>query len=197
MPKFYCVACQGLDEFAVGQPVEVLAAFLNRNTPDGVHFPVVGGVDPQLVADQIIADLIAAAKSGAVVIFVGHSKGAMLAFYAADALKAAGLYSPLFISIDSTEWGSNVPGALQWAIVPSAFAGKWLVPDNIANWLHFRQPAYPGGGVASLAPGNTTTQFQNFERTESHVALPDTPTVEQIILQAVLAIVENPQGASH
>lgn len=189
MTTFYCVACQGLDEFAVGQPLEALASYLNRNTPDGVHFTVVGGVDPQLEAQDIINGLIAAAKKGDVVLFVGHSKGAMLAFYAADAMKAAGVSSPLFISIDSTDWGSNVPGTAQWTIVAGENAGKWLVPDNVANWLHFRQPAYPGGGVASLAPGNTTTELQVFERTESHIALPDTPEVESIILQAVLDIV--------
>lgn len=189
MTTFYCVACQGLAEFAVGQPVETLAAYLNAKTPDGVHFNVVGGIDPQPGAQAIIDDLIAAAKNGAVVIFIGHSKGAMLAFYAADAMKAAGVGSPLFISIDSTDWGSNVPGTAQWTIVAGENGGKWLVPDNVANWLHFRQPAYPGGGVASLAPGNTATELQVFERTESHVALPDTPEVESIILQAVLDIV--------
>jgi hypothetical protein len=190
MTEYCCLAIQGLDEFAVGEPIEVLAEFLNARTPEGIHFEVKGGVDPQLDQADIIEMMVAARKAGKVLIAVSHSKGAMLLFYAADALKAQGLTIQLAVSIDSTGWGSNAPGTTQWAIILGQNAGVWLIPDNADHWMHFRQPYEPGGGRAALAHGNDHTQFENFSRTESHIALPATPAVETQILQAILELVK-------
>ena len=82
MKTTFDVACQGLDEFAVGQPLITLADWLNDNTPTGIHFNVVGGIDPQLQQETIEQSMIVAAVTGSAPIFVGHSKGAMEAFYA-------------------------------------------------------------------------------------------------------------------
>ena len=113
----------------------------------------------------------------------------MMMFYIADALKAQGLPIALVVSIDSTDWGTNAPGTVPYAI-DQPTAGQYFVPDNVDNWIHYRQPVYPGGGVVQLAPGNTHTFFQNYERTEAHVVLPTLPDIEQHILDAVLAMVK-------
>ena len=185
IPEFYCIACNGLDEFAVGQPVEALAAYLNARTPKGIHFNVVGGVDPMLEQTDIFGNALAAAKRGAVLILIGHSKGAMMMFYLADWLKAQGYRVALVIALDATCWGSNMPGTTPWAVIIGENAGKWLAPDNVDDFRYFRQPGYPGGGYAYPAPGNHTSNLKIYERMESHVALPDSPPVETMILAAV------------
>src|ERR1700678_4486397 len=102
MNHTFDVACNGLLEQAFGSPVDDLATWLNNNTPEGFHLTVIGGADPRPGAQGYIDDMIAEGQKGTPTIFIGHSLGAMLSFYAADALKAAGLTSPLFVSIDST-----------------------------------------------------------------------------------------------
>jgi hypothetical protein len=182
--KFACFLSHGL---FIGNPVDKLAAFLNSKTPDGIHFNVVGGFDPQPLQGQITQQVITAHQSGAEIIFGGHSKGAMLAFYLADHLKSVGIRAPLFISLDSTNWGSNVPGTAPWAVLfglPDA--GKWLVPSNVDRWLHFWQPTPPGGGQATLAPGNTTTNLGVHQLNVDHLRVPT--AAEQLILDAVLQI---------
>lgn len=184
MKATFELACHGL---LVGQPVNDLAAWLNAKTPDGVHFNIVGDADPQPEAQQIVGQMVEANRNGSVPIFVGHSKGAMLAFYAADYLKELGVRSPLFVSIDSTCWGTNVPGEIEWAVVMSSNAGKWLVPDNVDAWLHFYQDSYPGGGQAQLAPNNATTALQiQHLPAENHLSIVNCDSVRQAILAAVL-----------
>jgi hypothetical protein len=183
------VACNGLLEQAFGNPLDVLATWLNVNTPDGFHLNVVGGADPRPGAQGYIDDMIAKAKAGIPPIFIGHSLGAMLSFYAADDLKAAGLTSPLFVSIDSTDWGTNAPNVPRWStIVLPPSTGEYFVPDNVATWLHFYQDGAPGGGVAQLAPGNQTTILRaQHLPTENHISIVNCDPVRQAILAAVLA----------
>ncbi len=186
--KFACFLSHGL---FIGQPVDDLAAFLNSKTPAGIHFNVVGGFDPQPLQGPITQQVVTAAQSGAEIIFGGHSKGAMLAFYLADHLKSVGIRAPLFISLDSTDWGSNAPGTVPWALlVGQPDAGKWLVPNNVDRWLHFWQSAPPGGGQAALAPGNTTTNLSTKQLNVGHLGVPT--AAEQFILDAVLEIVGQP-----
>jgi hypothetical protein len=182
--KLACFLSHGL---LVGQPVDDLAAFLNQNTPNGVHFNTVGGADPQPYQPQITQQVIDAKNGGADIIFGGHSMGADLAFYLADQLKSLNIRAPLFISIDSTDWGSNAPGTQPWSLV-SATPGTWLVPDNIDRWLHFSQPDPPGGGQAKLAPNNATTNLTTATEPGGHLAIPTLPQVEQAILSAVLDV---------
>lgn len=183
--KTYDVGCHGL---LIGQPVDELIAFLNAQTPDGIHFDAAGGADPRPQEGQIIQNLIARARAGFLPIFIGHSLGAMLAFYAAMALKAAGIRSPLFVSIDPTCWGTNAPGVPEWSeVVLAPNTGRYFVPDNVDTWLHFNQDGYPGGGHASLAPGNTTTSLCPMEFPgENHLSNVNCAPVRTAILRAVL-----------
>lgn len=175
-------ACHGL---LVGWPVDQLAAYINGDTPPGIHFNVTGGSDPRPMTDAIIDKLIASKVPN---IFLGHSLGAMLSFYAADALKAKGIRSPLFISIDSTFWGTNAPGVDRWStLVFPPNTGKYFVPDNVDRWLHFYQDGAPGGGVAELAPGNTRTDLRVVHLPgENHLSIVNSKTVRDDVLASVL-----------
>jgi len=187
MKKYFCLAVNGLLEALFANPLTTLTNYLNRGTPNGVHFTVVGGEDPRPYIDQFIHNCAAAAAAGYTLILVGHSLGAMMMFYIADALKAKGLSIALVVSIDSTDWGTNAPGTTPYAAgMPTA--GHYFVPDNVDRWIHYRQPVYPGGGVVHLGPGNTHTAFENYERVEAHVVLPVLPDIEAHILDAVLAV---------
>lgn len=181
-------ACHGL---VVGYPVDQLAAFINGATPVDVHFNVTGGSDPRPQTDDIIGKLIASKTPN---IFFGHSLGAMLAFYAADALKAKGIRAPLFVSIDSTGWGTNAPGVARWdTLVFPPNTGKYLVPDNVDRWIHFFQDEEPGGGVAMLAPGNTRTDLRVVHLpNENHISIVNSNVVRDDILAAVLWAAQAP-----
>jgi hypothetical protein len=89
------------------------------------------------------------------------------------------------VPIDATDWGTNAPGTIPYAVGNST-PGEYWAPDNVDRMLYFRQPGYPGGGVAQLAGGNTHTRFENFERAEAHVVLPIVPEIQQLVLAAVL-----------
>jgi hypothetical protein len=140
MAEKFCLASHGL---LIGWPVDELAAWLNANTPVGIHFVVVGDLDPQPEESTIIQSLLGAAAAGKDLVIVGRSKGAMLMFYLADALKAQSIRVKLVASIDPTDWGSNAPGTIKWAVVLDGNAGQWLVPDNADVWLNFYQDSPP------------------------------------------------------
>ena len=185
------IACNGLLEQAFGNPVEdELVPWLNDNTPEGIHFTTVGGIDPRPGAQSYINTLIAKARAGIAPIWIGHSLGAMLSFYAAMVLKAAGLKSPLFVSIDSTNWGTNAPGIPEWmTIVLPPNTGEYFVPDSVETWLHFYQDSAPGGGVAQLAPGNETTILRAYHLpAENHISIVNCEPVRKAILAAVLKV---------
>jgi hypothetical protein len=195
MTQFACFACHGL---AIGYPIDDLAAYLNANTPGGIHFNVVGGADPQPLQSEIEDQVVAAIKGGAQAIFIGHSKGAMLTFYLADYLKTLRLRAPLFVSLDSTDWGSNAPDAGQWSLIPPANdAGQWFAPDSVDRWLHFSQPSYPGGGRAQLAGGNAITSLTAKQVAGAdHLSLPNMPEVRRAVLAAVMALRNDAAGQS-
>ena len=184
------LACNGLLEQAFGNPMADLAMWLNASTPNLIHFNVVGGFDPRPSVDQIIGSMVDAnRKNGAVPIFIGHSLGAMLSFYAADCLKGLlPIQLPLFVSIDSTDWGTNAPGIPRWStVVLPPNTGEYFVPDNVETWLHFYQDGAPGGGVAQLAPGNETTVLRAQHLPgENHISIVNCAPVRQAILAAVL-----------
>ncbi len=189
MSKLFCLAVNGLDEALFGNPLSALASYLNGHTPKGVHFNVVGGADPRPFIDQFFQSLAAAVGAGYTPIILGHSLGAMMMFYLADAMKAKGISLPLVISIDSTDWGTNAPQFTPYQVgIPAPYTGEYWVPDNVDRWIHYRQPVYPGGGVVQKALGNTHTAFENYERAEAHVVLPVLPDIQQHILEAVLAV---------
>lgn len=130
MTSKYAIAVNGLDKWLFGGPLTQLATFLNDNTPAGTHFEVVGGTDPRPCLDQFVHNLAAACGAGYVPLLVGHSLGAMMMFYLADAMKAKGFKLPLVVSIDSTDWGTNAPGAVAYALGQPT-AGQYYVPDNV------------------------------------------------------------------
>lgn len=186
------IACQGLAEFAVGQPLETLAGYLNANTPEGFHLNMVGGIDPQLQQADIEQSIIDSAGARRPTIFVSHSMGGNEAFYAADRMKLVGIRSPLFVSIDSTCWGTNAPGIGQWdEIVLPPNTGKWFVPDSVDVWIHAYQDSYPGGGIAQLAPGNKTTKLQIIHcPTENHISIVNCDPVRKATLAAILGAIK-------
>jgi pimeloyl-ACP methyl ester carboxylesterase len=187
--KIYAVACKGLADPLVGAPLEVLIAYLHAET--GVFFNLVGGLDPHpLFEVEILGPMLAAHQRGEAVVFLGHSMGAMAAFYAADRLKAQGVHSPLFIALDATNWASNAPGVAPWtrpATTPPA--GHWYAPDNVDEFLYFHQTAGPGGGVAFPAHGNTHTKFRSYDMPqESHLSIVNAPAVRTAIVDALKAL---------
>lgn len=184
MPENFCIAVNGLDEPLFGNPLSALATFLNEKTPAGVHFTVVGGWDPRPYLDQFIHSCAAAANAGQRLILVGHSLGSMMMFYLADAMKARGIPVALIVPIDATDWGSNIDCTPYQLSPPKP--GQYLCPDNVDRCLYYRQPGYPGGGFAQLAPGNTHTRFESHDRAEAHVVLPVVPEIQEQILAAVL-----------
>lgn len=185
MTDYLAIACNGLHEELFANPLSQLVFnYLNPRLPARCQFKVVGGIDPRPFTSSFTHWLAAAHNAGKKIIWIGHSLGAMMAFYQADALNSLKISSPLFISIDPTDWGTNVPGIAPW-LLGGSHAGEYLVPPNVDRWIQFRQPVYPGGGRAHLAPGNDHTKLEAYERLEPHVALPVTPAIQEIILSAV------------
>jgi len=185
----YCIACKGLADPLVGAPLERLVLDLHVET--GLTFNIVGGLDPHpLFEVEILGPLVEAHKRGETIVFLGHSMGAMAAFYAADRLKALGIHSPLFIALDATNWASNAPGVAPWtrpATTPPA--GHWYVPDNVDVFLYFHQSAGPGGGVALLAHGNTHTKLASYNMpSETHIGIVNDPLVRKVIVDALKAL---------
>jgi hypothetical protein len=185
----HAIGCKGLADPLVGAPLEILLAYLNHET--GVFFHLVGGLDPHpLFEVEIVQPAVAAHKRGETVVFLGHSMGAMAAFFLADRMKAQGIHSPLFIAIDATNWASNAPGVAPWtrpATTPPA--GHWYAPDNIDTFLYFHQSAGPGGGVAFPAHGNIHTKFHSYNLPqESHLSIVNASAVRTAIVAALKAI---------
>jgi hypothetical protein len=185
----YAIGCKGLADPLVGMPLEVLLAYLTRET--GIPFHLVGGLDPHpLFEVEIYQPAVAAHERGEIVIFLGHSMGSMAAFFLADRLKKVGIRSPLFIAIDATNWASNAPSIVPWtkpATTPPA--GHWYVPDNIDVFLYFHQSAGPGGGLAFLAPGNTHTKFHSYNMPqENHLSIVNAAGVREAIVAALKAV---------
>lgn len=185
MKKFFCLAVNGLHEELFANPLGQLANYLNRNTRPNIHFNVVGGTDPRPFLDQFIHNCEAAHGAGYELFLIGHSLGAVMTFYLADAMKARAIPIRLVVAIDATDWGTNAAGTIPYAMGTST-AGHYWVPDNCDRFIYYRQPGYPGGGVAYLAAGNTSTAFESYERVEAHVVLPILPDIQQHILRAVL-----------
>jgi len=185
MKKYFCLAVNGLHEELFANPLGQLANYLNVSSPAGVHFNVVGGMDPRPFINQFIHNCAAAAGAGYSIIMIGHSLGSMMMFYLADAMKLRGITIPLVVAIDATDWGTNAPNTFPYAM-GTAMAGHYWVPDNVDRFIYYRQPVYPGGGVATLATNNTHTQFEPYERVEAHVVLPILPDIQRHILKAVL-----------
>lgn len=179
MTEYACYACNGLAEQAFGNPLSTLADYLNENTPVGIHFNVVGGVDPrppvqQTIFDSVVADM----NAGKRLIFIGHSLGAGLCYYLADYLNAKGLNAPLFVAVDPTQWGSNMPPDAPWALTP-ANPGKWVAPSNIGMFVNLHQPVYPGGGVCVSGGDDIAVPGTD------HIGIPNADLTRQVILNAI------------
>jgi hypothetical protein len=184
--QFSCYLCNGLSEQIFGNQVAQLIAWLNANTPDGIHFNEVGGFDPRPpVQDQITAAVEADIAAGKTVIFGGHSLGAGLCYYLADALNAKSQTSPLFFAIDPTQWGTNIPPAASWALMPPT-PGQWVAPPNIGIFINFHQPVYPGGGVC--VRGGDDIAVPNTD----HIGIPNTDLVRGTVVNAINRVLAEP-----
>lgn len=122
--------------------MDALAAKLNHATPAGVHFTVVGGNNPNLILDQIEADLLAAAGRGDVPLMIGHSLGGDAVWNWCDLAKTKKIKQPLAISYDPVDWTDNDP---------KPPVGTWVAPDNVGIGINHRTPYYPGGGYLVAA----------------------------------------------
>lgn len=180
MTEYACYACNGLLEQAFGNPVSELADWLNVETPAGIHFNDVGGFDPRPpLQQQITAAVIADAKAGKIILFIGHSLGAGMSYYVARDLVAAGYNSPLFVAIDPTQWGTNIPPSPDWMLTPPT-PGQWAVPPGFTGmFVNFHQPAYPGGGVCVSGGDDIPVPGEN------HISIPNSTLVRQTILNAI------------
>lgn len=179
MTDYSCYAINGLSEQVFGNPLSQLADWLNASTPAGIHFNVVGGFDPRPpVQGQIESAVMLDIAAGKQVIVIGHSLGAGLCYYLADDMKAKNLSAPLFAAIDPTQWGSNIPPAAQWDLMPPT-PGQWIAPDNIGIFLNFHQPIYPGGGICTKGGDDIAVPSTD------HIGIPNTDLVRGTILNAI------------
>lgn len=171
MTEYACYACHGL---GMVQPIDTLASWLNAHTPAGIHFKIVGAMNPQLEEGPIRASIENDIGAGKQLIFVGHSMGAMLAYY-------LGYKALLIVAIDPTDWGSNI-NCQNWTLTPPN-PGQWRATSNVIRWINFHQSGYPGGGVLSNpGPGRE----DHFFPTCDHMSIPTDPRTMKIIHDAIL-----------
>lgn len=171
MTDYACYACHGLGGI---QPIDTLAAWLNEHTPKSIHFNVVGSTNPQLEEGEIRQRITADLQANKKLIFVGHSMGAMLAYYLNYA-------APLIVAIDPTDWGSNI-NCPPWTLSPPQ-PGQWRATDGVVRWINFHQVDYPGGGVLSNpGPGREDHFFPD----TNHMSIPTDPRTMNIIRDAIL-----------
>ena len=174
MTDYACYACHGL---GFVQPIDTLAHWLNARTPSGIHFNTVGGSDPMLEEASIRASIEVDLKAGKQLIFIGHSKGAMLTYY-------LGYAAPLVVAIDPTDWGSNID-CVEWTLTPP-HSGQWRAPANVGHWINFHQSGYPGGGVLEN-PGDG--RDDHFFPDCNHMTIPTDPRTMTIIRNAILQVI--------
>ncbi len=169
------------DVFSLG--MDALASKLNRATPVGVHFKVVGGNDPDLVANTLTQQLLSSAAQGFIPMVFGHSLGADFVWDFADKAKAAKVELPLMGSIDPVSWRSN-----------TSSPGIWMAPTNVRVAMNFRQPFYPGGGyLRAQNPGVTLMQEHTYAYPHANwgqaLAMDTAPDIHASILSAVMAVI--------
>jgi pimeloyl-ACP methyl ester carboxylesterase len=165
--------------------MDSLATKLNAATPEGVHFDVVGGDNPDLEAGALTRRLLDVAGTGAVPMVIGHSLGGNFVWRFADSANAAGVKLPLLASIDPVQWTDNDP---------KPPIGKWVVPGNVAIAFNFRQPFYPGGGFVTARDTNATlVQEHTYSYPHANVgqqlAMDTAPDIQAVIVTAVLDFV--------
>lgn len=174
MTAFACYACHGL---GFVQPIDQLARWLDLHTPAGIHFTTVGASDPMLEESAIRAAVEADLAAGKKLIFIGHSKGAMLAYY-------LDYPAALIVAIDPTDWGSNIDCA-EWTLTPP-LPGQWRAPEGVTRFINIHQSGYPGGGVLeNPGPGREDHFFPDL----SHMTIPTDPRVMAIVRDAILQVV--------
>ena len=156
-----------------------LVKLLNAHTPAGCHFDLIGDNDPRVEQAVYFEQLDAAHAAGDIPMLIGHSLGGNLVWDYADHAKAKGIRLPLAISIDPVQWRSNGPAA-----------GQWIVPNNVAVGMNFRQEVYPGGGYISAEDPSVTRISDKTMDQYPHAAqvgydICSNPTTQTSILVAV------------
>lgn len=166
-------ACHGLGFI---QPIDEMAQWLRLQ----LQLPVktVGGSDPMLEQAAIVAAIGNDINAKRQIIFIGHSKGAMLGFYLPDC--GLDLSNSMIVTIDPTCWGSNISAA-QWSLFPE-FPGQWKA-KQAARWLNFTSGSYPGGG-RMINPNETT--YRQFSFTDdNHMSIVNDARTRQTVLATV------------
>lgn len=177
--SYACYACHGL---GVIQPIDEIAMELNAATPPGVHFNIVGGVDPR-IEQGAIESRMAAIASTYEFIWIGHSLGAALGFYLPQ--KYPKWKFALVITVDPTDWGSNINSS-PWITNPP-HPGHWHASPNAKRWINIRSSQYPGGGILD---GNSPAWEDHHFPELPHIGIILDPRVKKIIFDAVKGEVE-------
>ena len=177
---FACYACHGL---GVVQPIDLLAAELNRETPEGVHFNTVGAFNPPLEETEISRQIAHDIANGREIIWIGHSMGAALGYYLPQTHPTWRF--ALVITVDPMSWASNIDCA-EWATSPPP-PGHWQAKGNFGRWISIHTSQYPGGGVlVNPGPAAEDHAFPN----NDHIGVILDPRVKKIIFDAVLQTVK-------
>lgn len=172
------------DVYSLG--MDALASKLNRATPEGVHFEVVGGNNPDLEAGNLTRRLLASAAKGIAPVVIGHSLGGDFVWDFADKANAAGVALPLMVSIDPVQWRGN-----------RGVAGMWVAAKCVDVAMNFRQPFYPGGGRLTAADKRTLVQEHTYSYPHANfgqaLAMDTAADIHASILGAVMALARDPR----
>lgn len=144
--KIFGLCIHGLfgDLFPLG--MDKLAATLNKNTPAGVHFTVVGGNDPDAFRPMIEQAIDAAVERGEIIILIGHSLGADMVVTQCNRLLGK-TQVPIAGVVDPVDWTGTHS------------AGIWEVDRNVDLVINPYQDQYPGGGHVVRVAGNEHTDI--------------------------------------
>lgn len=189
--NIYGLCIHGLAGDIFSNSMNNLAATLNKATPSGVHFTVVGGDDPRVFTPMIEAGIDTALTKGATLILIGHSLGADLVVYECNKLQAKGVQVPIAAPVDPVDWAGT-----------STTPGIWAVGANVDLVINPYQDGYPGGGHVVRAPGNTHTDVRLMHMPQyPHASITgydigSCPETQSAITKAVLAYVDTLKGQS-
>lgn len=145
--KIFGLCIHGLLGDIYSNSMNGLAFTLNKETPDGVHFTVVGGNDPRMFKPMIEAAIDSAIARGEIIILIGHSLGADLVVEECNRLVGR-TQVPIAGVVDPVDWTGTHR------------AGIWEIDRNVDLCINPYQDQYPGGGHVVRTPGNDHTEVR-------------------------------------
>jgi len=145
----YGLCIHGLMGDVYSNSMNNLAARLNKVTPAGCHFTVVGGNDPRVFTAMIEDGIDKAIGKGAVPILIGHSLGADMVVNQCNRLQTRGIKVPFAGAVDPVDWAGT-----------DTTPGIWAIGANVDVVINPYQDVYPGGGHVVRAAGNKHTDIR-------------------------------------